>query len=196
MAFEPVRKVISLMAGYPHPWCVCGGWSMDLFAGRETREHGDVEIFVYRRDQAALWQHFAYWSLVKILPRPDDEPVITPWEQSDRLELPTHQIRSYPREETPEFDLMLNERDDDNWYYRRSADIKRSLDKVVHRTSEGIPFLAPEIALLYKAYRQLEKNEHDFNLTHPLLDDDARAWLIQAIERMHAGHAWLAVLRG
>jgi hypothetical protein len=195
MAFEPVHSVVKLIEGYPHPWCVCGGWAIDLFLGRETRDHEDVEILVYRRDQAALWQHFAYWSLVKIVPRPDDEPIITPWEQNEWLALPVHQIRSYAREDTWEFDLMLNEGDDDFWIYRRNTAVKRERSKAHRRTPDGIPYLAPEIALLYKSHHRRDKDEADFNHAHPLLDDEQRAWLINAIETCYPDNAWLDVLK-
>lgn len=32
------------------PWCVVGGWSIDLFVGEQTREHGDLEIEFLCRD--------------------------------------------------------------------------------------------------------------------------------------------------
>ncbi|MFD6463810.1 nucleotidyltransferase domain-containing protein [Streptomyces roseolus] len=30
------------------PWCVAGGWALDLFVGSTTREHEDIEIAVPR----------------------------------------------------------------------------------------------------------------------------------------------------
>src|SRR5262245_19318033 len=142
--FEPVRKVITLLRDYPRPWCVCGGWSIDLFLGRATRQHEDVEILVYRRDQAALWQHFSNSSLVKIYPRPGQEPDITPWLQDEWVALPAHQLRSAPRDDMPEFDLMLNEGDDGNWIYRRNADVKRPRSQAHRLNEDGIAYLAPE----------------------------------------------------
>lgn len=202
MPFEPVRKAIKLLEGYPHPWCVCGGWSIDLFLGRETREHSDVEILVYRRDQADLWQHFhdLSWPLVKIIPvlePPDAEPDITPWLKDEWLALPAHQLRSYPREDMPEFDLMFNEGDDNHWIYRRSAEVKRARSQAERRTPDGIPYLAPEVALLYKAHRRRDKDIPDFDRAHPLLDDEQHAWLIHALEIMYpdTGNPWLDVLK-
>lgn len=196
MPFESVRKVISLFEGYSRPWCVCGGWSIDLFLGHETREHGDVEILVYRRDQAVLWQHFKDWPLVKIYPIPNEEPEITPWLKDEWVALPAHQLRSSPHADMPEFDLMLNEGDDEHWIYRRNADIKRARSEAELRNSEGIPYLAPEVALLYKAHRQRDKDILDFDLAHPRLNTEQRDWLIQALESMYPDntHVWLDVL--
>ena len=51
MAFEPVRKIAAIMHGFGKPWFVAGGWAVDLFLGRETRAHEDIEVSIFRRDQ-------------------------------------------------------------------------------------------------------------------------------------------------
>jgi hypothetical protein len=53
---------------------------------------------------------------------------------------------------------------------------------------------APEIVLLFKAKAMREKDERDFAVVVPLLDDTQKAWLRDALLRVHPGHAWLAVL--
>jgi hypothetical protein len=63
-----------------------------------------------------------------------------------------------------------------------------------HRTSEGIPYIAPEIQLLYKAKGRRPKDEADFMAVHPHLDQQSRAWLTQALTIVHPGHPWLAHL--
>lgn len=30
------------------PWYIAGGWSIDLFLGKKTREHKDMDIVVFR----------------------------------------------------------------------------------------------------------------------------------------------------
>jgi hypothetical protein len=46
--WDPWRPadIARLLAGVTAPWCVAGGWAIDLFLGRQTREHGDLEIAV------------------------------------------------------------------------------------------------------------------------------------------------------
>lgn len=51
--FAPVRVAVALLAALPCPWFVAGGWAIDLHLGRATRPHGDVDVAVYRHDQAA-----------------------------------------------------------------------------------------------------------------------------------------------
>lgn len=37
------RQVLSLLDGFGKPWWVAGGWAVDLFIGRPTRPHKDIE---------------------------------------------------------------------------------------------------------------------------------------------------------
>ena len=69
--FEPVEVVARLMAGYPRPWFVSGGWAIDLFVDRITRDHEDLEVGVFREDQAILYRHLSTWKLHKAAKGPD-----------------------------------------------------------------------------------------------------------------------------
>src|SRR5579875_1369419 len=40
---EDVREVADVMGSFSRPWFVSGGWTIDLFLGRTTREHEDLE---------------------------------------------------------------------------------------------------------------------------------------------------------
>ena len=46
--WDPWRPadVTRRLAGVTVPWYVAGGWAIDLFLGRTTREHADLEIAV------------------------------------------------------------------------------------------------------------------------------------------------------
>jgi hypothetical protein len=46
---------------------------------------------------------------------------------------------------------MLDDSDADHSVFRRNLQIRRPLKVAVRRNSEGTPYLAPEIQLLYKA---------------------------------------------
>ncbi len=65
--FALPRQVLSLLAGFGMPWWVAGGWAVDLFIGRLTRPHKDIEIAVFRHDQLVLQEHLAGWSLRKVV---------------------------------------------------------------------------------------------------------------------------------
>ena len=53
-SFGPIEAFARIMAGFPQPWYVAGGWAIDLFGGRVTRAHEDLEVAVCRRDLGAL----------------------------------------------------------------------------------------------------------------------------------------------
>ena len=61
------RQVCALLRAFDRPWWVAGGWAVDLFLGRRTRPHKDIEIALYRHDQSALQEHLAGWSLRKVV---------------------------------------------------------------------------------------------------------------------------------
>ena len=46
--------IARLLAGVTVPWYVAGGWAIDLFIGRQTREHGDLEIAIPASAFAAI----------------------------------------------------------------------------------------------------------------------------------------------
>ena len=194
VAFETLHAVAGVMAGYAGPWFVCGGWAIDLWVGRVTREHADLEVGVARRDQGALRDHMAGWTLSKAVQRPEGGAWV-PWTEGEWLELPIHQVQAC-REgaEPPEFEFFLNEVEDGVWHWRRNPALTVPAGEVSITGAAGIPFVAPQIQLLYKATGHRPKDEHDFATALPLLRGEQRAWLRAALERYHPGDAWIARL--
>jgi hypothetical protein len=47
-------RVAALMHGFNAPWGIAGGWALDLFVGRESRAHADIDVALLRRDQQRL----------------------------------------------------------------------------------------------------------------------------------------------
>lgn len=69
-AFATILAFGQVMAGFPRPWFVSGGWVIDLFLDRVTRDHADLEVGIFRRDQGALSRHLAGWRLAKAVDGP------------------------------------------------------------------------------------------------------------------------------
>lgn len=44
-AWRP-EQVAGRLAGVSAPWCIAAGWALDLFRGRQSRPHSDLEIAV------------------------------------------------------------------------------------------------------------------------------------------------------
>jgi hypothetical protein len=59
-----------------------------------------------------------------------------------------------------------------------------------------VPFVAPEVALLFKAKLPRFKDQRDFDRVLPHLDRAARRWLGWAKEQAHPGHPWHTRLLG
>jgi len=49
----------------------------------------------------------------------------------------------------------------------------------------------PEVVLLFKAGSPRPKDERDFELALPSLDERRRGWLHDALNLVHPGHPWL-----
>ena len=48
-AWHPL-ELTGRLSGIPAPWCIVGGWALDLWHGAQTREHDDLEFTVLRED--------------------------------------------------------------------------------------------------------------------------------------------------
>jgi hypothetical protein len=86
---------------------------------------------------------------------------------------------------------MLDDSEEDRWVFRRDRKIQRPLWLTVRRDPSGIPFLAPEIQLLYKARPVRVEDRADFDQVAPRLDPDARIWLRNALTGIVPQHEWL-----
>jgi hypothetical protein len=181
------------------PFYFSGGWAIDLHLGRVTREHHDVDVLVMRRDQLGLHKALRNFTLKKIIPHPDGMPpnrgMIVEWQEGERLELPVHQINAYRAEKSePAFQVMLAESAGDQWIFRRNPEIRMSIARMGFYPLWGLPYLAPEIVLLFKAKHLEARDRIDFKNALPVLSADARRWLRDALERTHPGHEWINAL--
>ena len=188
---EPLRAVPGLMRGFSAPWCVAGGWALDLFLGRVTRAHHDVEIALFREDQALLHGHLRDWRFEKVL-----DGRFVPWTSDEHLDLPVHEIHGRSNEEPPlALEFLLNERRGDDWVFRRNPSVTLPIDRAIVRTAIGYPALCPAITLLYKAKSPRPKDDADFRSVRDALDDARRSWLCGALDTCHPGHSWRDELR-
>jgi hypothetical protein len=181
------RDVAGLLMGLDAHWWIAGGWALDLFLGTETRDHGDVDVAILRRDQLALRDLLRTWDLRYATP----ERTLVPWD-GQRLALPIHGVwarRSHEPSAPWTFEVLLNEHDGDRWVYRRDARVSRRVADLGEER-DGIPFLRPEVVLLYKSQHP---DDADFETVLPHLDEAARAWLRGALGPRHP---WLERLTG
>jgi hypothetical protein len=190
------QEVAAFFATLPVPWWIAGGWAIDLFLGRQTREHADMDVFILRRDQQAVRTLFGTWDMQAALPPPRDEAwPFRPWRPGEVLDEAIHDIWGRPDATQPwTIQLMLADTQDDQWLFGRLPTIRRPVTTVGDTTPEGIPYLAPEIQLLYKAKGLRQKDEADFRQTLSVLHRERRTWLSEALLQAHPQHPWLDLL--
>ncbi|WP_443041575.1 nucleotidyltransferase domain-containing protein [Streptomyces sp. B21-083] len=56
-AWRP-EQVAERLEGVAAPWCIAAGWALDLFRGRQSRPHGDVEIAVPAAEFSEIQDRF------------------------------------------------------------------------------------------------------------------------------------------
>jgi len=155
------------------PWAFAAGWAVDLFVGEATREHDDVEISVPA----------ASFPLVAEALRPGEFQFVAGEHQSWLLLDGAYRL-----------DVFREPHDGDIWICRRDPAIRRPYRDVVAQTAEGLPYVVPEIVLLFKAKAARPKDELDFERVRPRLSTAATAWLRDSLARVHPGHRWLEML--
>ena len=80
-------------------------------------------------------------------------------------------------------DVFREPHDGDTWICRRDPSIRRPYTDVIKTTEDGIPYVVPEVVLLFKAKHTREKDEADFRRALPLLDASRRTWLRESLDR-------------
>jgi GrpB-like predicted nucleotidyltransferase (UPF0157 family) len=194
--FAPVEAVALELKQFEHPWHIASGWAIDLFMGRVTRVHHDVDVVIARTDQLALQHCLAQrgWKLLTPF-----EGRQEPWPPHMLLEPPRHQVHAHRDEAF--IDCLLSDLSNGLWHYRRDPAVVRQLDRAVLRTAHGIPFLAPELVLLFKSKntsfnkRERSQDRIDFDLVHTHLEAERRAWLRWALLATEPEHPWIEQLR-
>lgn len=188
--FSLPQKIAALMRDFQSDWFIAGGWAIDLYLGEISRPHDDIEIAIFRRDQIALQNYLNDWVLQKV-----ENSVLSVWNQNDFLELPVHEIHCFREMSDPQnFEILLNERNDIEWIYRRNERVTKSLTEICLTTNSGIRFLRPEIVLLYKSKNPRAKDEQDFEAVVKHLDAESKKWLANALAICDSKHCWLQKL--
>ncbi|MFP4880253.1 nucleotidyltransferase domain-containing protein [Mammaliicoccus sciuri] len=185
MSFKKCQYVSNIMSDFKQPWFFAGGWAIDLFLGKETRIHEDIEIGIFRENQFDLKRFLNQWEFKKVL-----NGNITPW-NNEYLELPIHEVHAINNLNNYALEILLNESHNENWIFRRDSRICYSLKSALLFTTTGLPYLAPEIVLLYKSKNIRRKDHKDFLSVKDHLNIDQKNWLKESLEIQNPNHKWL-----
>ena len=210
---ELILAANHLLENAPVSWAVCGGFAIDLFLGKETRAHGDIDICVFEKDRENIlkhmlknnWQVYEFRGNGKVRPLNaalSSEPGRNLMCTSGACEL----VKFYPCEEEQllwyEFfptglkqldyvEFLFNTSMEDAFIFDKSKGIKRELSKAI-LYHEGIPYLAPEIVLLYKASNaDNAEYQYDFEQAYWHMDEEQKRWFLQGLDTLYpVGHKW------
>ena len=178
------------LASLTVPWWIAGGWALDIYAGNQSRPHKDLDVGILRKDALQALTSLVAWEVFEakegvlsrldagMRPRPD---VFSLW------------CRPALKDEWA-MELMLDEAENEHWIYRRHRQIRRPLNIAIRRSALGIPYLAPEIQLLYKSHRMRQQDQADFAHIVPKLDRRSRQWLRDGLQLIEPSHPWLPTL--
>lgn len=182
------EQVAEIFASLQAPWWIAGGYAIDAFVGSfDRRPHGDIDVGLLARDQDAARARLAGWDLHCA----DPPGTLRPWREGEILEEPVHDVWGRPTRSDPwRLALVLNTGDSDVWVYRRDARVRRPLEELVRHVG-GIPYLVPDVQLLFKSKNPRPKDEQDFGDSLPLLTSAQREWLGAALRLTQPGHPWL-----
>ncbi|MEO8456412.1 MAG: hypothetical protein ABI559_01240 [Chloroflexota bacterium] len=210
---ENVARIAEVMSAFPSDWILCGGWAVDAWLGRVTREHGDLDIAVFEDAGAALFKHMAGWQMVAHDGELADTDTNKLWD-GRKLSQPAHLHCRAPEDNAPipeggallaedgfGLEIVVNPREHGEWVLRDSPRVTVALDRFVAESPWGLPTAVPEVLLFFKAtaYKgtrhYLRPRDHvDFERMVPTLTPEQKAWLTETIARVEPDHPWLGVL--
>jgi hypothetical protein len=202
---EPVTRLADVMSSYSRPWSLCGGWAIDAWLGRISRDHGDVDLSVFDVDHRQLAEHLEGWQLIAHTSVGDDASTGL-WD-GQRLPVPSHIHARAPEDAGPLpedgvcepakgwwLDIQIDGIEGDEWVVRSEPRISLPLAHAVRASRWGVPVTAPETVLFLKAVAPRRRDWRDFVACLPRLDGQQLAWLRDAIERTYPEHPWVTAL--
>ena len=218
---EEVARIAETMSSFRPPWALAGGWAVDAWLGRVTRDHLDVDIAVFVNDHQALLEHFAGWQLIGHDEGMTNQGGAELWDGRP-LVLPAHIHARSPEASGPLperfddagarvvfpadgfwLDICLVDRSGGDWVVNAEPNVAVPLAACIRQSGWGLPTLAPEVILFYKLTMYVGTKNHlrphdevDFVALLPLLSEGRRVWLREAVSQVYEGeHPWMGRLR-
>lgn len=196
-------------------YAFCGGYAIELFLNRTIRKHGDVDVSAYwqDRDKIILYMQSLGWEvyemcgdgiahhitnvniqlktkrnifcfiagcrLVKLSPQGQTDMYYLDFDHSGQTKLNF-------------IEFLFNNCNDKSFKYARNENITLPIAKAI-LTQNGIPYLAPELILLYKSTdTECEGYQLDYDFASDIMSTEQKNWLQAALKEMNpSGHKWL-----
>jgi hypothetical protein len=179
-------QVQEVFGDFSEPWWIAGGWSIDAFTGI-ARGHEDIDVSIFRKHvpelRRAVEGRFDLWSAGGGL-RPVNDRWPEPHLEADQIWIREHALAPWL------VDVVLNLDHDGDWVSRRDETFVRPLDEVTWIAADGVRYLAPEIALIFKARLARPRYDIDFEHAWPMFERDQRRLLRDYLAKEFPDHKW------
>lgn len=180
---------------------------------RKIFEHSDIDICVFEKDREKILRYMLQnnWNVYEFRGQGKVRPLnAASLSETGRNFMCTNGecdiVNFYPCEEEnflyhefihtgiKEFnyvEFLFNITDEDYFVFDKNQGIKRELSKAILLNS-GIPYLAPEIVLLYKSsWSENVEYQYDFEQTYWQMNDEQKMWFSQNLDVLYSkGHRW------
>ncbi len=194
-------------------WAICGGFALDLFLEKDIRTHSDIDICVFEKDREKIFHYMLQnnWLVYEFRGQGKVRPLdITLSSETGHNLMCTNEecdiVKFYPCENESllsyEFfhtgikdfnylEFLFNTIKKDYFVFNIGQGIKREISKAI-LFKKGIPFLAPEIVLLYKSScSENTEYQYDFEQTYLYMDDEQKMWFSKSLDILYPnGHIW------
>jgi hypothetical protein len=142
---------------------------------------------VLRRDQLAVQHALPGWEWWAA----DPPGVLRPWSPQEILLPAVHDIWCRPAPDRPwRVQVMFDDAAGQDWVSRRNPSVRMPLAALGRLSPDGIPYLAPEVQLFYKAATPRPEDQLDFAWALPVLTAAQRDWLHAALADTYGDHPW------
>jgi len=173
---ELVYECHDFLNEFPYPYAICGGYAFEMFLGKQTRPHGDLDISIFSDDRQHIVDFMLYrgWNVyippndmnyVKRISKGTDDSILNSnGVFAIKPGCPLFKLESIPGDKSKfkfidtnkrqlnfDFiDIIFNQQQDNKFVFWQIADrgknITRELDRAILHY-EGIPYLSPEVML-------------------------------------------------
>jgi Aminoglycoside-2''-adenylyltransferase len=182
--WEPLdlSAAVAIFTVFPGRWWIGGGYALELHVGRSWRTHDDLDVGVLRTDVPYLRSLLPDWDI-----RVASAGVLSPWEGTvPRVEQSQNNLWCRRNVEGPWcLDVTVGDGDHERWVFRRKPTIRFPWKEAVLRTEQGVPYIAPELQLLFKSRDCRPKDDRDAAEVIPALTLDRRDRLRDLLREDH-----------
>lgn len=178
----PVDEVVERFAGAEFRWWLAGGRALELHLGDCWRGHDDTDVGLCRRDARGILGVLSDWDL-----HVASKGALAPW-NGRPLRAGENNLWCRRTQSSPwVLDIAICDGNDAEWVYRRDPGIRRPWIEAVLTGVDGVPYLAPELQLLFKSRHVRPKDEIDARVVIPRLAPERRSWLLR---HLPGDHPW------